>query len=93
MSVDQVLAVIGLLVGFIGVVATIWMGVWAVMDGRRQRSERERAVIVAHGVIERSYGLLIGLKPCVAELGTKHEAAINDGLAAINQQRANLSKL
>jgi len=79
----------GLLLGFIGVAATIW----AAFDARRQRNEREKAVIVAHSVIERTYGLLIGIKPFVAPLGENHLHAIDDGLGAINKQREVLAKL
>ena len=74
---------------------THWSGsaIWAAFDARRQRNEREKAVIVAHSVVERTYGLLIGIKPFVAPLGDMHLAAVNDGLAAINQRRADLDKL
>jgi hypothetical protein len=75
--------------GFLALAATIW----AARDARRQRSEREKAVIAAHSVIERTYGLLIGIKPFVSPLGEEHKAAVNDGLQAINQQREMLSNL
>jgi hypothetical protein len=89
MTADTWLGIGGLILGFIGVMATIW----AAFDARRQRNEREKAVIVAYSVIERTYGLLIALKPSVAPLGTPHVAAIEDGLLAINQQRSELKKL
>ncbi len=89
MNPDRWLAVGGVVLGLIGVAATIW----AAFDARRQRNEREKAVIVAHSVVERTYGLLIGIKPFVAPLGDMHLAAVNDGLAAINQRRADLDKL
>jgi hypothetical protein len=73
----------------IGAAATIW----AAFDARRQRNEREKAVIAAHSVVERTYGLLIGIKPLVALLGDRPLAAVDDGLGAINQQRAVLDKL
>jgi hypothetical protein len=41
------------------------VAVWAVFDARRERSKREKAVVVANSLIERTYGLLIGIKPCV----------------------------
>jgi hypothetical protein len=61
-------------------------------------------VIVAHSIIERSYGLLIALKPGVegvitalgpdkalaAPLAEGFTKAFNDGLSAINQQRDSL---
>ena len=88
-----VVGVVGIFVGLFGVVATVAVGLWAVIDGRRQRSKREKAVIVANATIERTYGLLIGIKPFVAPLGEAHLAATNDGLAAINQRRASLENL
>ena len=79
----------GLFLGFVGVAATIW----AAIDARKQRTEREKAVIVAHSIIERTYGLLIGIKPFIVPLGIPHIAAVDDGLSAINQQRVLLDKL
>jgi hypothetical protein len=89
MTIDTWLGIGGVVLGLIGVSATIW----AAFDARRQRNEREKAVIVAHSVVERTYGLLIGIKPFVAPLGERHLAAVDDGLMAINQQRADLNKL
>jgi hypothetical protein len=63
---------------------------FAFLDNRRLRNERERAVIAARETIGRVYGLLIGIKPAV---GTDVATAINDGLAAINQQRKTLDAL
>ena len=81
-SFDQFLALLGIVIGIYGI-----------LDARRQRSAREKAVIAAHSVIERTYGLLIGIKPFVAPLGSMHLDAVNDGLEAINQQRASLKTL
>lgn len=92
-SVDRWLGIAGLVVGVILGVVGIAATVWAAFDARKQRSEREKAVIVAHGIVERTYGLLIGLKPPVAALGPMYEAAMNDGLAAINERRKDLSDL
>jgi hypothetical protein len=89
MTIDAWLGVAGCVLGLIGLAATIG----AAIDARRQRSKREKAVVAAHAVIERAYGLLIGIKPSVIPLGKNHEAAIDDGLAAINQQRAALQNL
>jgi hypothetical protein len=50
-------------------------------------------VIAAHAVIDRTYGLLIGIKPPIIQTFPDFEAAINDGLSAINQQRKNLDAL
>jgi hypothetical protein len=88
-TVDTWLGVAGCALGFLGLAATIW----AALDTRHQRSKREKAVIAAHAVIERTYGLLIGIKPFVSPLGQAYEAAVNDGLQAINQQRERLGNL
>jgi hypothetical protein len=89
MMIDTWLGVAGGMLGLLGLAATIG----AAIDARRQRSKREQAVIAAHAAIERTYGLLIGIKPSVIPLGKHHEAAIDDGLEAINQQRAALRQL
>lgn len=89
MTVDIWLGLAGLVLGVLGLAATVW----AACDARRQRSAREKAVIAAHAVIERTYGLLIGIKPFVDPLGAEHKAALNDGLQAINQQRGRLEGL
>jgi len=88
-TIDRFLGLAGLMLGAIG----LWATIWAAMDARRQRSAREKAVIAAHAVVERTYGLLIGLKPGVAPPGTPAERAINDGLEAINQRRSSLADL
>jgi hypothetical protein len=89
MTIDTWLGVAGCVLGFLGLAATIW----AVVDARRQRTAREKAVIAAHAVIERTYGLLIGIKPFVIPLGENHEKAVNNGLSAIDQQRMKLDNL
>ena len=93
MTFDQWLGVWGIAIGFVGLIVTIVIGVWAVRDGRRLRNERERAVITAYAVIERTYGLLIGIKPSHATLGKAHEQAVEDGLLAIDEQRHSLNNL
>ena len=77
------------ILGIAGIAATIW----AAYDARKQRSKREKAVLAARGVIERTNGLLIGIKPAVAPLGNMAVAAIDDGLVAIEQQRSVLNEL
>jgi hypothetical protein len=89
MTGDTWLGVAGCALGFLGLAATIW----AACDARRQRSKREKAVIAAHSVIERTYGMLILIKPIVEPLGPAYTDAVNDGLAAINQQRDGLADL
>lgn len=77
----------GTILGVIGVLATAW----AAFDARRQRSKREKAVIAAHAVIERTHGLLIGIKPSLSP-GSQVKA-IDDGLEAIKAQRSALADL
>ncbi|TGP39464.1 hypothetical protein EN871_32575 [bacterium M00.F.Ca.ET.228.01.1.1] len=90
MTFDQKLAIwgiaISMLFGIAGVVGTIY----AVRDARKERSKRERAVIAARALIERNYGMWIVMKPAAAG---EFEAAINDGLAAINAARSSLEAL
>ncbi|MFL9876731.1 hypothetical protein [Paraburkholderia megapolitana] len=82
MTIDTVL-------GLVGIAATVG----AAFDARHQRSRREKAVIAANGAIERTYGLLVGIKPSVASLGIMTVKAIDDGLSAINEQRAAIRNL
>lgn len=82
MSLDTVL-------GLVGILATVG----AAIDARRQRTKREKAVIAANTAIERTYGLLIGIKPSVASLGSMTVTAVDDGLAAINAQREAIANL
>jgi hypothetical protein len=79
----------GELLGLISLV----VAVWAVVDARHQRSKREKAVIAARSVIERTYGFLIGIKPFLMPLGEDHKAAINNALQAIDQQRPGIAEL
>jgi hypothetical protein len=88
MTMDTFLTIAGVVLAIGG----LGVSVFAIIDNRRLRGEREQAVIAAHGVIQRSYGLLIGIKPLVKSLPGA-EAAIDDGLSAINQARATLEKL
>jgi hypothetical protein len=84
------------LLGIAGLGASVFaigVSVFAILDNRRQRKEREKAVIAAHAVIERIYGLLIGIKPAIIPTLPGLEAAINDGLAVINQQRTRIDAL
>jgi hypothetical protein len=81
--------VVDTLLGIAGLAASVF----AIIDNRRQRSQREKAVIAARATIERIYGLLIGIKPAVAPTRPDVEAAINDGLSAINQERQKLNAL
>jgi hypothetical protein len=73
------------------VVGILGLGAWifAFMDNRRERNARVKAIIAAHRAIERAYGLLIGIKahdPALTD-------AINDGIKAINDERAKLDGL
>jgi hypothetical protein len=86
------------ILGFTG----LGVSVFAIVDIRRQRSQREKAVIAARAVIERAYGSLIHLKPAIVALGAGRAdsasqkamiAAIDDTLEAINQQRDSIKAL
>jgi hypothetical protein len=70
--------------------AGLGVSIYAIRDNRRQRTQREKAVIAARSVIERAYGTLVSIKPAV---DVKVHAAINDSLAAINQERDTLKSL
>ena len=69
MAVDTWLTAAGDVFGLIAIV----VAVWAVFDARRERSKREKAVLAARSVIERTYGLLIGISPpsCPSAKSTK----------------------
>jgi hypothetical protein len=87
---------LGLAVGFLGLVLTaisLGVAIWAACDARRQRSKREKAVIAAKVVIERTYGFLIAVKPFLIPLSKDHEAAVNNALSAIDQRRAEVDAL
>lgn len=89
MTLDTWVGIIGLVLALIGILATIW----AAFDARRQRSSREKAVIAATSVIERTYGLLIGIKPAIPTERDGVVKAIENGMSAIDQQRATLKEL
>jgi hypothetical protein len=95
---DRLIGLIGLFLTVLGLAVSVF----AVIDIRRQRSRREKAVIAARSIIERAYASLIHLKPAIVTLGATqpdsgpHKAivtAINDTLEAINQQRDSLKSL
>ena len=79
-------AILGIVSALLGL-AGIGVSVFAIIDNRRQRSQREKAVIAAQAVIDRVYGLLVGIKSGVEQTSPHIIAAINDGLSAINQKR------
>lgn len=82
---------ISILLGVIGVI----VGVWAILDNRRLRTEREKAVILAHSMIDQAYAALIMIKPFFKELGGHGEyiKAVNNRLAAIDERRSDLTNL
>jgi hypothetical protein len=88
MTTDTYIGIAGVILAICG----LGVSVFAIIDNRRLRGEREKAVIAAHGVIQRSYGLLIGIKPLVLSLPGA-EAAINNGLSAISEARTTLDNL
>jgi hypothetical protein len=74
------------LLGFAG----LGVALFAIIDNRRERNKREKALTAAREVLARTYGLLRGIKPAVNPTLPEVGMAIEDGLAEINQQRANL---
>ena len=78
-----------ILLGYFGIgvsaafgVFGVAVGVWAVRDGRRERSKREVAVNAVHGIVGRTEGMLIGLKPSITA-NPAAVIAIDNGLDAI----------
>ena len=88
MTITDVMGLGGLIVGLVSLGVTVYFG----YDARQQRTKREKAVITAHVITERTYGLLIGIKPAVKSIEGA-EDAINDGLAAIKALRPMLNGL
>jgi hypothetical protein len=70
--------------------AGIGVSIFAIIDNRRQRTQREKAVIAAHATFEHVYELPIGIKPVVA---TVRVPAIDDGLSAISEDHKKLNAL
>jgi hypothetical protein len=85
-SSGESMDILGVILSIIG----LGVGYYGIQDARKQRGEREKAVLAASGVIKRTEGLLIGLKPGVPV--TAH-AAINDGLAAIKAAEDSMKNL
>lgn len=80
-ALSVIMTIIGTLVGVFGT----WYGL-------RARTQREKAVIITHGLVERLAGLLVGVKASC----TNNPAAIqalNDGLGGIKQARQSLQDL
>jgi hypothetical protein len=73
--------------------AGLGVALYAIIDNRRERNKREKAISAAREMIERTYGLLIGIKPAVSPTLPEVGKAIDDGLSAINQQREKLASL
>jgi hypothetical protein len=93
-SIGTYLVVWGLVATVIFGVCSLVVAVLAFCDNRRQRTKRGQAVLAARAVIERTYGLLIGIKlAAIASPVAGVEAATNNGLSAINEQRETLDGL
>lgn len=69
---------IGWGIGIVGVV----IGILGIVDARRERRRREKAVVVVNRLVGRLNGLLIGLKPSLVNDPAATTAA-NDGLDSI----------
>ena len=59
----------------------IGIGVFSFFDTRKQRSRREAAMTLTHRILQRTEGILAGIKPSIPDPAMV--TAINDGLAAI----------
>ena len=57
----------GVLTGITGIIVGAAIGVAGILDNRRQRTKREKAVTAAFSAIERAYGTLIGVKGAIPE--------------------------
>ncbi|KAB0650291.1 hypothetical protein [Burkholderia diffusa] len=73
-------------------IAGILVGVYGVVDARRERSKRDKAVVVVNRLVGRLNGLLIGLKPSLAS-DARATAAADDGLEAIKLARDDLDRI
>ncbi|WP_429481827.1 hypothetical protein [Paraburkholderia youngii] len=70
----------------------VLVAIYGIVDARRERSRREKAVVVVNSLVGRLNGLLIGLKPSLAS-DAAATAAANDGLEAIRLARDDLDRI
>lgn len=73
-------------------IAVILVAVYGIVDARRERSKREKAVVVMNRLVGRLNGLLIGLKPTLAG-DARATAAVDNGLDAIKVASDDLDKI
>jgi hypothetical protein len=73
-------------------IAGLLVAVYGIVDARRERSKREKAVVVVNRLVGRLNGLLIGLKPSLVA-DADATAAANDGLDAIKLARDDLDRI
>jgi len=73
--------------------AGLAVSVFAIMDNRRVRNGREKAVIAAREAIARTDGLLHGIKAAVKPILPDVATQIDDGLQAIKEQGEKLDAL
>lgn len=59
----------------------IGIGVFSYFYTRKQRSRREAVVSLTHGILQRTEGILAGIRPSISDPAML--TAINDGIAAI----------
>jgi len=79
---------IGWGIGLSGVAVAIY----GIADARRERSKREKAVVVVNRLVGRLSGLLIGFKTSLVDR-PESMAAANDGLDAIKMAQDDLDRI
>jgi uncharacterized membrane protein HdeD (DUF308 family) len=92
LTLDTALGIAGIVVSVVFGLIGIAVGIFGVRDGRRERSQRERAVNAVHEIMGRTEGLLIGIKPSLSsnQMAIK---AIDDGIDAVKLSKMHLPDL
>ena len=80
----------GILINIIALVC-IGVAVFLFLDARKLRARREAAVTLTHRILQRTEGILAGIRPSISDPGMV--AVINDGLAAINKASKQLEAI
>ncbi|GEM_PF-5760822 len=76
-----------LIIAIVGIV----FGVIFFLYGKRQGSKRSTAVTLVRGVMQRTEGILAGIRPSITDPAMI--SAINDGIAAITKASKQLEAL
>lgn len=73
-------------------IAGLAIGIYGIVDGRRQRNKRESISMILNELIERQNGFLIGFKPAL-QSSPLALAALNDSIEAIKLAKQKMSKI